>query len=205
MCPRAPLEPSPRRDTVSDHLIAPHGGTLVNLISEPDRAAELKAAATDWPSWDLTPRQVCDIELLMNGAFSPLQTFLGQADYENVCSQMRLADGTIWPMPICLDLPEELANSVNGQSLALRDLEGVILAVLHVDEVYTPDREAEAQQVFGTTNTDHPGVGHLLTKMNPCYVSGRLEGMAMPHHYDFRQLRQTPAEVRDQFTKMGWT
>src|SRR5687767_15882109 len=89
----------------------------------------------------------------MNGAFSPLRTFLGQADYENVCSQMRLADGTIWPMPVCLDLPEELANSVNGQSLALRDPEGVILAVLHVDEVYTPDREAEAQNVFGTTNT----------------------------------------------------
>ena len=137
---------------MSDHLIAPHGGTLVNLISEPDRAAELKAAAADWPSWDLTPRQICDLELLMNGAFSPLRTFLGQADYENVCHQMRLADGTIWPMPITLDLPEELAQSVNGGSIALQDLEGVILAVLHVDEVYTPDREAEAQAVFGTTN-----------------------------------------------------
>ncbi len=190
---------------MSDHLIAPHGGTLVNLVVDADRAAELKAAATDWPSWDLTPRQVCDIELLMNGAFSPLQTFLGQADYENVCSQMRLADGTIWPMPICLDLPEELANSVNGQSLALRDGEGVILAVLHVDEVYTPDREAEAQAVFGTTNPEHPGVGHLLQRSNPCYVSGRLEGLAMPHHYDFRTLRHTPAEVRSEFQKLGWT
>ncbi|HET9772563.1 MAG TPA: adenylyltransferase, partial [Acidimicrobiia bacterium] len=190
---------------MSDHLIAPHGGSLVNLIVDEARAAELKAAAADWPSWDLTPRQICDIELLLNGAFSPLRSFLGQADYESVCSQMRLADGTIWPMPICLDLPEELANSVNGQSLALRDLEGVILAVLHVDEVYTPDREAEAQNVFGTTSTDHPGVAHLLNRTNPCYVSGRLEGMALPHHYDFRTLRQTPAELRDQFQKMGWT
>ena len=190
---------------MSDHLIAPHGGTLLNLIVDAERAAELQAAAKDWPSWDLTPRQVCDIELLMNGAFSPLSTFLGQTDYESVCTQMRLADGTVWPMPVCLDLPEELANSVNGQPLALRDPEGVILAVLHVDEVYTPDREAEAQNVFGTTNTEHPGVAHLLQRTNPCYVSGRLEGLALPHHYDFRTLRQTPAEVRDQFQKLGWT
>src|SRR5204863_27335 len=83
---------------------------LAILIVDAERAAELKAAAADWPSWDLTPRQICDIELLMNGAFSPLSTFLGQSDYESVCSQMRLANGTIWPMPICLDLPEELAN-----------------------------------------------------------------------------------------------
>ena len=144
--------------------------------STTSRAAELKAAAEDWPSWDLTPRQVCDLELLMNGAFSPLSTFLGQADYESVCSQMRLADGTIWPMPVCLDLPEELANSVNGQSLALRDLEGVILAVLHVDEVYTPDREAEAQQVFGTTNTEHPGVAHLLNEDEPLLRLGSARG-----------------------------
>ena len=154
---------------MSDHLIAPHSGTLVDLVVDADRAVELKAAAKDWPSWDLTPRQVCDLELLVNGAFSPLRTFLGQADYESVCSQMRLADGAIWPMPVCLDLPEEFANQVNGQSLALRDPEGVILAVLHVDEVYTPDREAEAQQVFGTTNPEHPGVAHLLQRTNPCY------------------------------------
>src|SRR5207237_9866671 len=139
-------------------VIAPLAAWLCGVVVDAERAACLKAAAADWPWWLLTPRQICDIELLMNGAFSPLRTFLGQADYENVCSEMRLADGTIWPMPVTLDLPEELAGQVNGQSLALRDLEGVILAVLHVDEVYTPDREAEAHHVFGTTNTAHPGV-----------------------------------------------
>jgi sulfate adenylyltransferase len=191
---------------VSDHLIAPHGGSLVNLIVDDDRAAQLKAASADWPSWDLTPRQACDLELLLNGGFSPLRTFLGQADYDSVCTQMRLVDGTLWPMPICLDVTEEFAASIPpGTSVALRDAEGVMLAVLHVEEIYRPDREAEAQAVFGTTNPEHPGVGHLLNRSNPCYVSGRLEGMQLPHHYDFRPLRLTPAELRHEFHRLGWT
>jgi sulfate adenylyltransferase len=190
---------------VSDHLIAPHGGLLVDRIVDEARAEELKAASADWASWDLTPRQTCDLELLLCGAFSPLPTFLDQADYESVCSEMRLAGGTIWPMPICLDLPEELAERVNGSSLALRDAEGVMLAVLHVEEVYRPDRESEAEAVFGTTSTEHPGVAHLLQRTNPCYVSGRLEGVQLPLHYDFRPLRLTPAEVRNEFHKLGWT
>ncbi len=143
---------------MSDHLIAPHGGALVDLIVDDARAAELKAASADWPSWDLTPRQVCDLELLMNGGFSPLRTFLNQADHESVCTQMRLADGTLWPMPITLDVTEEMASQLSaGVSLALRDLEGVILAVLHVEEIYQPDRQAEAEAVFGTTNPSTPG------------------------------------------------
>jgi sulfate adenylyltransferase len=191
---------------VSDHLIAPHGGTLVNLIVDDDRAVQLKAASADWPSWDLTPRQACDLELLINGGFSPLRTFLGQADYDSVCTQMRLSDGTLWPMPICLDVTEEFAATIPpGTSVALRDAEGVMLAVLHVEEIYRPDREAEAQAVFGTTNPEHPGVGHLLNRSNPCYVSGRLEGMQLPHHYDFRPLRLTPAELRHEFHRLGWT
>jgi sulfate adenylyltransferase len=191
---------------VSDHLIAPHGGTLVDLVVDDERAAELKAASADWPSWDLTPRQACDLELLLNGGFSPLRTFLGQADYESVCAEMRLVDGTLWPMPICLDVPEEFAATIPpGRSVALRDAEGVMLAVLHVEEIYRPDREAEAQAVFGTTNPEHPGVGHLLNRTHPCYVSGRLEGMQLPLHYDFRPLRLTPAELRHEFHRLGWT
>jgi sulfate adenylyltransferase len=191
---------------VSDHLIAPHGGALVDLIVDDARAAELKAASADWPSWDLTPRQVCDLELLMNGGFSPLRTFLNQADHESVCAQMRLADGTLWPMPITLDVTEEMAAQLSaGVSLALRDAEGVMLAVLHVEEVYQPDREAEAEAVFGTTNPEHPGVGHLLNRTHPYYLSGRLEGLQLPMHYDFRLLRHTPAELRHEFHRLGWT
>src|SRR5256714_13893633 len=127
----------------------------------------MKDAAPSRPPLDLAPRQVCDLELVMNGGFSPLTTFLGRADYDNVCSQMRLADGTIWPMPVCLDLPEELANQVNGGSPALRGPQGGILALLPVDEGYTPDREAEAPNRLGTTNTHHPRGGHPLQRMSP--------------------------------------
>ncbi len=191
---------------MADHLIAPHGGTLVDLLVDADRAAGLKAASADWPSWDLTPRQICDIELLMNGGFSPLTGFLGQADYESVCSQMRLADGTLWPMPITLDVTEEFAGTLSpGTTVALRDQEGVILAALTVEETWTPDRAAEAVAVFGTDNPEHPGVGYLLKRSDPVYIAGRLEGLALPRHYDFRTLRHTPAELRNEFHRLGWT
>jgi len=186
-------------------LIAPHGGTLVSLIAGPDRAAELKAASKDWPSWDLTPRQLCDLELLANGGFSPLHGFLARADYDSVCSRMRLADGTLWPMPITLDVTEELAGKLGkGSLLALRDAEGVMLAALHVEDVWKPDRKAEAQSVFATTNPEHPGVAHLLQRSHPCYVGGRLETLELPIHYDYRALRLTPAELRAEFLRLGW-
>jgi sulfate adenylyltransferase len=191
---------------VTNHLIEPHGGTLVNLLVSPERAAELKAGSRDWPSWDLTERQLCDLELLMNGGFSPLQGFLGRADYESVCSDMRLADGTVWPIPIVLDLPEAVATELTpgSSSLALRDPEGVMLAVIHVEEIWQPDRAAEAEAVYGTPNREHPGVAHVLERTNPYYVSGRVEGVAAHHHYDFKQLRLTPSELRAHFGELGW-
>ena len=193
------------RRTVTEHLIPPHGGTLVDLIAAATRQAELREGSRGWPSWDLTPRQVCDLELLLDGGFSPLRGFLGRPDYDRVCREMRLADGTLWPMPITLDVPQEFADKLaDGGMLALRDVEGVMLAALHVEHRWRPDREAEAQAVFGTTNREHPGVAHLLDRTNPVYIGGRLEGLERPHHYDFRALRHTPAEVRAEFARRGW-
>jgi sulfate adenylyltransferase len=188
-----------------DHLIAPHGGTLIDLIVPAGRAQELKNASRDWPSWDLTPRQLCDLELLLNGGFSPLTGFLGKTDYDRVVSDMRLADGALWPMPITLDVPADLAGTLKrGGTLALRDAEGVMLAVLHVEDVWQPDREEEAKKVFGSTHREHPGVAHLLDRTHLWYVGGRLEGLHPPVHYDYRMLRLTPAEVRAAFAKRGW-
>ncbi len=190
---------------MTDHLIAPHGGALVNLVVDGARAAELKAHSREWPSWDLTPRQLCDLELLVNGGFSPLTGFLGRNDYDAVCRDMRLSDGTLWPMPITLDVSEDLGAKLSaGATLALRDAEGVMLAVLRVSDVWRPDREAEARAVFGTVDRAHPGVAHLLGKAGPVYVGGRIEALQLPLHYDFRALRLTPAEVRAEFARRGW-
>jgi sulfate adenylyltransferase len=166
---------------VSDHLIAPHGGKLAELLVDPERAAELRLASRDWPSWDLTPRQLCDLELLLNGGFSPLRGFLTRRDYEAVCATMRLADGTLWPVPVVLDVPEAVAVTLGaGASLALRDPEGVPLAVLRVDDVWRPDRDAEARAVYGTTDREHPGVAHLLIGRTPGSSAGAWRGSSFP-------------------------
>jgi len=190
---------------VPNHLVPPHGGVLLDLCVPEERLKELRESSRAWPSWDLTPRQLCDLELLLNGAFSPLEGFMGSADYQKVCSEMRMADGTLWPIPIVLDLPEEFAGKMgSGATIALRDPEGVMLAVLHVEDVFRPDREAEAQAVYGTTNPEHPGVAGLTLKTHPCYVAGRLEGLQPPSHFDFKSLRLTPAELRSEFASLGW-
>jgi sulfate adenylyltransferase len=166
----------------------------------------MKSNSREWPSWDLSPRQICDLELLMSGGFSPLRGFMTRADYEGVCQNMRLADGTLWPMPITLDVTGDFAAKLRTGSskVALRDAEGVMLAVLHVEEVWQPDRRAEARSVFKTTSLAHPGVDYLLNRANPWYVGGKLEGLQMPSHYDFSALRPTPAELRTEFAQLGW-
>src|SRR5215469_6994881 len=134
---------------VPNLLPSPHGGELVNLMASRERASALQLESCEWPSWDLTPRQICDLELLLNGGFSPLRGFLSRADYESICDRMRLADGRIWPMPIILDVTDEFARTIGpGASIALRDPEGVMLAALHVEEVWQPDVRNEALAVY---------------------------------------------------------
>ena len=187
------------------HLIEPHGGTLVNLVVGQERAEELRGLSRDCPSWDLKPRQICDLELLANGGFSPLRSFLCRSDYDSVCEKMRLVDGTIWPIPITLDVSEEVAKNLDtGSMLALRDPEGVLLAALNVEEVWQPERMQEAEQVFGTTNPEHPGVAYLMNGTEQWYVGGKLECLQLPNHYDFVELRLTPQQLRERFTTMGW-
>ena len=178
----------------------------MGLTASPERVLELKANSREWPSWNLSARQICDLELLLSGGFSPLTGFLNRNDYEGVCQRMQLGSGVLWPMPITLDVAENFAQSLQpGTSkVALRDLEGVMLALLHVEDVWKPDRKAEAESVFGTTSRAHPGVDYLLNQAQPWYVGGRLEGMHMPSHYDFRSLRLTPAELRAEFSRLGW-
>jgi len=183
----------------------PHGGHLVDLLVPPERATELKKCALSWPDWQLTRRQMCDLELLACGGFSPLKGFLAKDDYLAVCESMRLADGTLWPIPVTLDVGEEIAARAGSVgTVALRDATGTLLAVLHMTQAWVPDLHAEAMAVFGTTDTSHPGVEHLLRHSNSWYISGELEVLQHPRHLDSLSHRHTPAQLRAEFARRGW-
>ena len=170
-----------------------------------ESAQKLKLEAASLPSWDLGPRQVCDLELLMNGGFNPLKGFLSEADYNGVVDNMRLADGTLWPIPITLDVSQKFADMVEpGQDIALRDAEGVILAIMSVTDKWSPDKSREAEKVFGADDLAHPAVNYLHHSAGPVYLGGPITGIQPPTHYDFRARRDTPNELRAYFRKLGW-
>ncbi|MGJ8621699.1 MAG: bifunctional sulfate adenylyltransferase/adenylylsulfate kinase [Yoonia sp.] len=170
-----------------------------------DSAQKLKSEAGDLPSHDLTPRQICDLELLMNGGFNPLKGFLSEADYDSVVENMRLADGTLWPMPITLDVSEAEADKIKlGQDIALRDQEGVILATMTVTDKWVPNKSREAEKVFGADDDTHPAVNYLHNTAGDVYLGGPVTGIQQPVHYDFRARRDTPNELRAYFRKLGW-
>ncbi|SMX31712.1 bifunctional sulfate adenylyltransferase/adenylylsulfate kinase [Actibacterium lipolyticum] len=178
---------------------------IPELYVSHESALKLKDEAGDLPSWDLTPRQICDLELLMNGGFNPLKGFLTEEDYNGVVDNMRLADGSLWPMPINLDVSEEFAAGLEvGQDIALRDQEGVILAIMSVTDNWKPNKAKEAEKVFGADDLAHPAVNYLHNSAGPVYLGGPVTGIQQPVHYDFRGRRDTPNELRAYFRKLGW-
>ena len=175
------------------------------LYVSSDSAAKLKVAAGSLPSWDLTARQVCDLELLMNGGFYPLKGFQSQADYISTVETMRTSDGALWPIPVTLDVSEKFADGVEpGQDIALRDQEGVILAILSVTDKWVPNKANEALKVFGADDLAHPAVNYLHNVAGPVYLGGPVTGIQQPVHYDFKARRDTPNELRAYFRKLGW-
>jgi len=164
-------------------LIVPHGSELCNLYVSEERKNELKSLLINYESWTVTDRQICDLELILNGGFSPLKGFLNKNDYDSVVKDMRLADGTLWPMPITLDITKEISEKLSqGDKLVLRDMEGFPIAILHIEDIWKPDLKEEAQSVFGTVDETHPAVNYLLNFTNPVYVGGTLEGVMSPKH-----------------------
>ena len=188
-----------------NHLISPHGGELVDLVVDEERKKVLKDLALHLPSIVLSERQMYDLELIATGAFSPLRGFMINPDYEAVLDRMQLQDGTIWPIPICLDVTEVEAGRLEaGQSVSLRDPEGFMLAVMHVAEIWPIDKEREAQTVYGSKDSSHPGVDYLYNQTGSHYVGGEIEAVNLPLHFDFKHLRLTPVEVRNSCSKLGW-
>jgi sulfate adenylyltransferase len=161
---------------------------------------------TSLRSLNLTKRQLCDLECLLNGAFAPLTGFLNEGDYDAVCQTMRLSDGTLWPMPITLDVSESFAASVIlGESILLADDENTPLAVLTVASKWMPNKDLEAQLVFGTTDKKHPAVAYLYDEAGAWYLGGALQALALPAHYDFTEYRHTPAQLKECFKLYGWS
>ena len=187
-------------------LIEPHGGTLCDLLIDGDKLNQLIQDSLHLDSLTLNDRQLCDIEMLINGSFSPLTGFLTEADYNSVVNDLHLSNGNIWPIPITLDVKEGLSKNISvGDKLVLRDHEGVAIAILTVSDKWTPDRKQEAELVYGTQDSGHPAVDYLLNQSGAVYLGGKIEGLELPRHYDYKLQRNTPAELRAQFKKMGWT
>ncbi len=187
------------------HWSEPYSGALVNLLVDDARRDLLKKISLNLPDVSLTQRQMCDLEMIATGAFSPLTGFMNRADYESVLDRMRLQDNMLWPIPICLGISAARAGALEvGQSLALRDPEGFLLAVMEIEDIWPADHEKEALQVYGTTDTTHPGVQALHGSGAEYYIGGRLEILSLPIHSDFKPLRLSPEEVRHHYRKMGW-
>ena len=177
-----------------------------SLVVHFRRAEALRGMAVDLVSIDLSERQLFDLELLLNRGFYPLTGFMDRDTYESVNQNMLLPDGTVWPLPIYLDVDEIIAKQLSvGQMIALNDQEGFLLAILTVSDVWEADKKQEAKHVFGTTDPSaHPGVRGLYDQVKSWYVGGTVEGVSLPIHYDFLSLRLTPTETVRRFTMNGW-
>jgi sulfate adenylyltransferase len=177
-----------------------------HLIVHFRRAEDIKADSLAYKSHSLTPRQACDLEMLLSRAYYPLTGYLGREDFESVLASMRLADGTLWPMPVSLDVPAALGETLAiGEKVALRDAEGFMLAVLTVAEVWRSDPEGEARALFDAADpARHPGAREHAQATLPWRVGGPVEGLALPPHVDFPESRRTPAAVQAFFQQRGW-
>jgi sulfate adenylyltransferase len=187
----------------------PHGGILKDLnLRDAPIQAQLKAEAATLPEIVLTERQLCDLELIMNGGFSPLEGFMNQADYEGVCQNMRLANGALWPMPITLDISKVQVDALRlqkGSRVTLRDpRDDNALAIITIDDLYIPNKEVEAKCVLGSNDIAHPAISYLQKQTQDIYIGGNVQAVSRPQYYDYVALRYTPAELRLHFNKLAW-
>ncbi|CAH0046171.1 unnamed protein product [Clonostachys solani] len=188
---------------------SPHGGVLKDLFArDAPRQSELLAEAETLPALTLTERHLCDLELILNGGFSPLEGFMTEKDFTSVVETLRLADGALFSMPITLDVDQKQIDDLAikpGAKITLRDLrDDRNLAILTVEDVYRPDKTNEAVKVFGSDDDTHPGVKHIFNVAKEFYVGGKVEAIQRLEHYDFLELRFSPAELRAHFNKLGW-
>jgi len=185
-------------------LIRPHGGELIDRLVSPAEATALESAAASLPSVELEARELADIELIATGAASPLRGFLGAKDYASVVEHMRLADGTIWPLPLTLAVPDgQRASLSTGDEIALRDSAGRLWAVLRISDLFQRDPLEEARRVYGTDSPSHPGVAYLLSRPVGL-VGGELRALPLRSDLAFGKYRLTPRALRQRIQERGW-
>ena len=183
-------------------LISPYGGKLIDLVLTGEERQALIEESRHLPNVKISARSVCDLELLATGAFSPLDRFMGKADYERVLTEMRLKDGTLFPIPITLPVAEDTLPSF-ADRINLCDARNNTLAVMNIEEVYHWDPQREARLVLGTTDARHPLISEM-GQWGKTYISGQLKLINMPQNYDFIELRMTPSLVRERLEEMGF-
>ena len=185
-------------------MIEPHGGRLVNRLVTGQKAAELEAGALALPVIQLNPFEVSDLEMLAIGAFSPLEGFMGRADYTRVINDKRLANGLPWTLPVTLAVNKEKADSLkNASRVALADDTSTLLAILEIQDIFHYDREAESVAVFRTANSDHPGARYVASR-GDWIISGPVEVFRRPNAEEFSKYRLAPADTRRIFAERGW-
>ena len=186
-------------------MIEPHGKTLVSFHLSADELSEYSERSNKTASLTLSLKQQCDLEMIANGAFSPLSTFNNQKDYEEILLNNRLSNGLVWPIPIVLDVPDQFLKSLDkNEYISLRNAEGFLLAILKVNEFWAPDKKEEANSVFKSNDPNHPGVDYLFNHTNNNYISGELVPIQSNKYFDFTHLRKSPQEVRDFFRLNNW-
>ena len=186
-------------------MIKPHGKTLVSFHLSADELAEYSELSNNISSLTLSLKQQCDLEMISNGAFSPLSTFNNQKDYEEILLKNKLSNGLVWPIPIVLDVPDQFLKSLDkNEYISLRNTEGFLLAILKVKEFWAPNKKEEANLVFKSNDLNHPGVDYLFNHTNNNYISGELVPIQENKYFDFTHLRKSPQEVRDFFRLNNW-
>jgi sulfate adenylyltransferase len=190
-----------KKEQKNSKLISPYGGKLVNLLVAGEVRVALLAQANRDPSIQISDRNLCDLELLATGGFSPLDRFMGQADYQRVLTEMRLSDGTLFPIPITLTINKQDLPT-REEWITLRDSRNYMIAVMRIEEVFLWDPAREARLVLGSNDPRHPLVSEMISWRDLC-ISGELKVLNPPIYYDFVELRRTPAQVRDLFEQRG--
>jgi len=186
-------------------MIKPHGKTLVSFHLSADELSEYSELSNNISSLTLSLKQQCDLEMISNGAFSPLSTFNNQKDYEEILLKNKLSNGLVWPIPIVLDVPDQFLKSLDkNEYISLRNTEGFLLAILKVKEFWAPNKKEEANLVFKSNDLNHPGVDYLFNHTNNNYISGELVPIHENKYFDFTHLRKSPQEVRDFFRLNNW-